>query len=47
VIDRFTEPGNLVQRLEHVLTIADPSSLITELPVSELILPEAGFFVSG
>jgi membrane fusion protein (multidrug efflux system) len=40
VIDRFTEPGNLVQRLEHVLTIADPSSLITELPVSELIRPE-------
>ena len=40
VIDRFTEPGNLVQKLEHVLTIADPSSLITELPVSELIRPD-------
>lgn len=40
LIDRLTEPGNLVQRLEHVLTIADPSSLITELPVSELILPD-------
>lgn len=40
VIDRLSEPGNLVQRLQHVLTIADPSSLITELPVSELILPD-------
>ena len=40
VIERLTEPGNLVQKLEHVLTIADPSSLITELPVSELILPD-------
>jgi len=40
VIDRLSEPDNLVQRLQHVLTIADPSSLITELPVSELILPD-------
>lgn len=40
LIDRLSEPGNLVQRLQHVLTIADPSSLITELPVSELILPD-------
>ena len=40
VIERLTEPDNLVQKLEHVLTIADPSSLITELPVSELILPD-------
>jgi membrane fusion protein (multidrug efflux system) len=29
----------VVERHDHVLTISDPSSLITELPVSELILP--------
>lgn len=40
VIERLSEPGNLVQRLEQVLTIADPSSLMTQLPVSELILPD-------
>ena len=36
---RFSEPGNVVERHQHVLTIADPSSLVTKLPVSELILP--------
>lgn len=36
---RLSEPGNIVERHEHVLTISDPSSLVTELPVSELILP--------
>jgi membrane fusion protein (multidrug efflux system) len=30
----------VVQRLQQVLTIADPSSLVTELRVSELILPD-------
>jgi membrane fusion protein (multidrug efflux system) len=36
---RLSEPGNIVALHEHVLTVFDPSSLMTELPVSELILP--------
>jgi membrane fusion protein (multidrug efflux system) len=36
---RLSEPGNIVERHAHVLTVSDPSSLVTELPVSELILP--------
>ncbi|HYQ71487.1 MAG TPA: efflux RND transporter periplasmic adaptor subunit [Gammaproteobacteria bacterium] len=39
VTERLSEPGNIIERHQHVLTIADPSSLLTELPVSELILP--------
>jgi membrane fusion protein (multidrug efflux system) len=39
VTERLSEPGNIIERHQHVLTIADPSSLVTELPVSELILP--------
>jgi len=39
VTARLSEPGNIVERHQHVLTISDPSSLMTELPVSELILP--------
>jgi len=40
VIDaRLSESENIVNRHEHILTITDPTSLITELPVSELILP--------
>jgi membrane fusion protein (multidrug efflux system) len=39
VTDRLSDPGNILERHQHVLTIADPSSLVTELPVSELILP--------
>jgi membrane fusion protein (multidrug efflux system) len=37
---RLSDPGNVVERHQHVLTISDPSSLVTELPVSELILPD-------
>lgn len=36
---RLSEPGNIVEQHQHVLTISDPTSLMTELPVSELILP--------
>jgi membrane fusion protein (multidrug efflux system) len=39
VTERLSDPGNIIERHQHVLTIADPSSLVTELPVSELILP--------
>ena len=37
---RLSEPGNVVERHQHVLTLSDPSLLVTELPVSELILPD-------
>jgi membrane fusion protein (multidrug efflux system) len=40
VSERLSEPGNVAERYQHLLTISDPSSLITELPVSELILPD-------
>ncbi len=36
---RLTEPGNVVEKHSLVLTISDPASLITELAVSELLLP--------
>jgi membrane fusion protein (multidrug efflux system) len=39
VSERLSEPGNVAERNQHLLTISDPSSLVTELPVSELILP--------
>jgi len=40
VSERLSEPGNVAERYQHLLTISDPSSLVTELPVSELILPD-------
>jgi membrane fusion protein (multidrug efflux system) len=39
VTERRVEPGDIVPRHTHVLTIADPSSLVTELGVSELLIP--------
>ena len=40
VTQRLTEPGNIAERYSHLLTIADPSSLVTEVTVSELLIPE-------
>ena len=40
VSERLSEPGNIAERHQHLLTISDPSSLVTELPVSELVLPD-------
>jgi len=37
---RLTEPGNVVEKHTHLLTISDPSSLVTEVSLSELILPQ-------
>ncbi|MFA5529076.1 MAG: efflux RND transporter periplasmic adaptor subunit [Thiohalomonadaceae bacterium] len=37
---RLVEPGDVVQRFGHVLTLTDPESLVTEVPVSELLLPD-------
>ena len=39
VTERISEMGNVVERLQHILTIADFSTLRTELAVSELLLP--------
>lgn len=39
VTERLAEPGDAVPRHTHLLSIADPASLVTEVQVSELILP--------
>lgn len=39
VTERKVEPGDVVPKFAHLLTLEDPRSLITEVPVSELILP--------
>jgi RND family efflux transporter MFP subunit len=39
VTERKVEPGDVVPKFAHLLTLEDPQSLITEVPVSELILP--------
>ncbi len=36
---RLAEPGDVVARHTHVLTLTDPTSLVTEVPVSELVTP--------
>lgn len=40
ITQRLTEPGNVAERYSHLLTIADPTSLVTEVTVSELLIPE-------
>ena len=39
VTERMVETGDVVSLHTHVLTVVDPSSLITELEVSELLIP--------
>ena len=39
ISQRLAEPGDVVPRHSHVLTLADPSSLVTEVKVSELLIP--------
>ncbi|MCU0937411.1 MAG: efflux RND transporter periplasmic adaptor subunit [Gammaproteobacteria bacterium] len=36
---RLAEPGDVVARQTHVLTLTDPASLVTEVAVSELVIP--------
>ncbi len=36
---RFAEPGDVVSKHRHILTLTDPQSLIIEIHVSELLLP--------
>lgn len=40
VSQRLTEPGNIVNKYTHILTLSDPASLITDVTVSELVLPK-------
>ncbi len=40
VSTRLVEPGNATPRHTHLLTVIDPSQLITDVTVSELILPQ-------
>lgn len=42
VTARLVEPGDILPRHTHVLTLADPSSLVTELAVSEILLSHIG-----
>lgn len=39
VSERVVEPGDVVSENQHLLTIVDPESLITQVTVSELLLP--------
>ena len=39
VSERLMEPGDIAERYQHVLTVLDPSSLVAELNVSELLMP--------
>lgn len=39
VSHRLVEPGNATPRHTHLLTVIDPSQLVTDVTVSELILP--------
>jgi len=39
ITERLIEPGDVVPRHSHLLTLADPASLVTKLAVSELLLP--------
>jgi RND family efflux transporter MFP subunit len=39
VTERLVEPGDFVSKNTHLLTVADPESLVAEVYASELILP--------
>lgn len=38
VSGRYSEPGNIAERHTHLLTISDPTSLVTEVTLSELLI---------
>jgi len=40
VSSRLSEPGNIAERYSHLLTLSDMTSLMTEVSVSELLLPK-------
>ncbi len=39
VTERNAEPGDVVEKHSHLLTITDPGTLMTEIHISELLLP--------
>jgi RND family efflux transporter MFP subunit len=39
ITERLVDPGDFVAKNSHLLTLADPASLIAEAAVSELVLP--------
>lgn len=39
VAERLAEPGDVVPRHAHVLTVIDPTALVADLQVSELLIP--------
>lgn len=39
VAHRLVEPGNATPRHTHLLTVIDPSALVTDVTVSELVIP--------
>lgn len=39
VTERLVEPGDVVPRYTHLATLSDPTSLVTDVPVSELLIP--------
>lgn len=39
ITERRIEPGDIAPRYTHILTLIDPGSLITEVDISELLLP--------
>ncbi|WP_432697267.1 efflux RND transporter periplasmic adaptor subunit [Marinobacterium sp. YM272] len=40
VTERLSEPGNVAERYDHLLTLADPSSLVVDVNLSELVLAQ-------
>ncbi|WP_243448504.1 efflux RND transporter periplasmic adaptor subunit [Candidatus Thiosymbion oneisti] len=40
ITERHVEPGDFVTKNSHLLTLADPASLIAEVYASELVLPQ-------
>jgi membrane fusion protein (multidrug efflux system) len=39
ITSRLAEPGDVLARFKQVLTLTNPESLVTELSISELLLP--------
>jgi len=42
VSQRLVEPGNATPRHTHLLSVIDPSKLVTDVTVSELVIPHLG-----
>lgn len=40
ITERLSEPGNVAERYDHLLTLADPSVLVVDVSLSELVLAQ-------